>query len=358
MSHGDNERMTNLSSISEISEASRELLEAAGFSDAESLAKADADELVREMERANSILQIAEMTPGRGRVESWIAAARSLTGWVDDEVEELGMPINHEILPEVAAVLENAPFAIPLPARLLVDRELAVSDIPSAILLNRCSGDLAVKVEERIPAPKPGRAVATSNNLRIADTSATRKEIDISRIKTFEAMGAPTARPFAPIAVDADDRVALIRAPRVETNRGRDPQSRRYIRGVLHSHPVSIGFGALVTLVMSVLLPLAIISGLLLLLSVEMPERFDWVPKWVLVFPLSLPVFGIAYLIWGLQGKCRICTQKMFVPKICLKNSKAHHIRGLGHVIPVSIHILLFKWFRCPYCGTPVRLKK
>jgi hypothetical protein len=350
--------MTNLSSIPDISEASRELLEAAGFPDAEALAKAGVDELASELERANRILQLAGKTPDRGSVEAWIAAARDLTGLVEDGAVELAMPINHEILPRVAAMLENAPFAIPLSARLLVDRELAVSDIPPAILLNRYSGDLEVKVEERIPAPKHGRAITTSNNLRIADTSATRKEIDTSRIKTFDAMGAPQARPFAPIAVNGDDRIALIRAPRVETNRGRDPQSRRYIRGVLHSHPVSIGFGALVTLVMSVMLPLGIISALLLLLSVEMPERFDWVPRWVLAFPLSLPVFGIAYLIWGLQGKCRICNQKMFVPKICLKNSKAHHIRGLGHVIPVSIHILLFKWFRCPYCGTPVRLKK
>jgi hypothetical protein len=350
--------MTNLSSISDISEASRELLEVAGFSDAESLAKAGVDELTQELGRANGILQIMEKTPDRRRVEAWIAAACSLTGLVNDGAVEAAMPINHETLPKVAAMLENAPFAIPLPARLLVDRELAVSAIPSAILLNRHSGDLAVKVEERIPAPKHGRALTSSNNLRIADTSATRKEINTSRIKTFESMGAPTDRPLAPTAANRDERVALIRAPRVETNRGRDPKSRRYIRGVLHSHPISIGFGALVTLIMSVMLPLGIISGLLLLLSGEMPERFNWVPKWILVFPLSLPVFVMAYLIWGLQGKCRICAQKMFVPKICLKNSKAHHIRGLGHVIPVSIHILLFKWFRCPYCGTPVRLKK
>lgn len=349
--------MTNLSRIPEISEAWRELLEAAGFPNAESLAKTGVAELAKELERANRILQIAERTPDRDSVEAWIASARDLTGLTNGPEEEEAIPVNHEILPEVAAMLESAPFAIPLSARLLVDRELAVSDIPPAILLNRHSGDLEVKVEERIPAPKHGRAIATSNNLRIADTSA-RKEIDTSRIKTFEAMGVPTARPFAPIAVNGDDRIALIRAPLVETNRGRDPQSRFYIRGVLHSHPVSIGFGALVTLVMSIMLPLGIISALLLLLSAEMPGRFDWVPEWILVFPLSLPVFGIAYLIWGLQGKCRICTQKIFVPKLCLKNSKAHRIRGLGHVIPVSIHILLFKWFRCPYCGTPVRLKK
>lgn len=350
--------MTKLSSIPEICQVSRELLEAAGFPDAESLAKAGVDQLGKELERANQILRIAKQTPDRVSVEGWIASARGLTGLTNGRAVEVAMPVNHEILPEVAAMLENAPFAIPLSARLLVDRELSVADIPPAVLLNRYSGDLEVKVEERIPAPKYGRAIAPSNNLRIADTSATRKDIDTSRIKTFEAMGVPTARPFAPIAVNGDDRIALIRAPRVETNRGRDPKSRRYIRGVLHSHPISIGVGALVTLMISAMLPLAIISALLLLLSAEMPGRFDWVPKWILAFPLSLPVFGIAYLIWGLQGKCRICTQKMFVPKICLKNSKAHRIRGLGHVIPVSIHILLFKWFRCPYCGTPVRLKK
>ena len=350
--------MTKLSSIPEICQASRELLEAAGFPDAEALAKAGVDQLGKELERANRILQIAKQTPDRVSVEGWISSARDLTGLTNGRAVEVAMPVNHEILPEVAAMLENAPFAIPLSARLLVDRELSVADIPSALFLNRYSGDIEVKVEERIPAPKYGRAVDPSNNLRIADTSATRKDIDISRIKTFEAMGVPTARPFAPIAVNGDDRIALIRAPRVETNRGRDPQSRRYIRGVLHSHPVSIGFGALVTLVISVMLPLGIVSALLLLLSVEMPTRFAWVPNWILAFPLSLPVFGIVYLIWGLQGKCRICNQKIFVPKICLKNSKAHHIWGLGHIIPVSIHILLFKWFRCPYCGTPVRLKK
>ena len=350
--------MTDLIRISEITEASRELLEVAGFTDAESLAKAGADELSRQLERANKILQIVETTPDRGHIESWIAAARRLTGLVEHGAKESAMPVNQEILPEVAAMLENAVFAIPLPGRMLAEQKLVVSDIPSAILLNRYSGELVVKVDERIPAPKPGRPLTTTNNLRIADTSATRKEINISQIKTFEAMSAPTARAFDPLAANVDARVALIRAPRVETNRGRDPRSRRYIRGVLHSHPISIGFGALVTLLMAALLPLAIISGLLLLFSVEMPEQFDWVPKWILAFPLSLPVFGIAYLIWGLQGKCRICTQKMFVPNICLKNSKAHHIRGLGYVIPVSIHILLFKWFRCPYCGTPVRLKK
>ena len=144
----------------------------------------------------------------------------------------------------------------------------------------------------------------------------------------------------------------------METNKGRSPRSRTYIRGVLHSHPVGLSIGAVLTLALGIMLPLAIASAGLLLLSGEWPERFGWVPKWLLAFPLSLPLFGIAYVIFAMRGSCRICGQKLFVPRLCLKNSKAHHVRGLGYIVPVSLHMLLFRWFRCTYCGTPVRLKK
>ena len=154
------------------------------------------------------------------------------------------------------------------------------------------------------------------------------------------------------------DRVALIRGPRVETNKGRDPQSPFFIRGVLHSHPVSLSIGAIVTLILAIILPLAIVSAGLLLLSDLVPLHFSWVPKWLLAFPFSLPVVGMGYLFFGLGGSCRICGQKQFVPRACLKNTKAHHVRGLGYIVPVAVHMLLFKWFRCTYCGTPVRLKK
>ena len=79
--------------------------------------------------------------------------------------------------------------------------------------------------------------------------------------------------------------VALLRAPRASTNKGRDPLSRWYIRGVLHSHPFSTYAGALVTLLLLIMTPVAVISALLLLLSGETPEQFAWVPAWLLAFP-------------------------------------------------------------------------
>ena len=349
--------MTNLRSIPGIGKASLELLEAAGFPDAESLAKAGVDELANELERANRILQISKRAPARGNVQKWIASARDLTGIVENAAEAVTMPVNHEISPQVISMLANAPFAIPLPAKFLMEQQLAVGDIPAAILLNRYSGDLEVKVDDRVPGLKPGRPVVASNNVKIAETSGTRVELDASRFKSTEALAGSATRTSGPM-VNNDERIALIRGPRVETNKGRDPQSRRYIRGVLHSHPVALSMGALLTLVLGIMLPVGIISAGLLLLSGEVPEHFGWVPKWLLVFPASLPLLGLAWLVWGMHGTCRICGQKLFVPRMCLKNSKAHHIRGLGHIIPVCLHILLFRWFRCTYCGTPVRLKK
>jgi len=350
--------MTKLSSIPGIGKVSLELLEAAGFADAESLAKAGVDELAAELERANRILQIAKKAPARGNVRKWITSARDMIGGDSSTPTEVTMPVNYEKSPEVGTMLDGAPFAIPLPARVLMVNQLAVADIPPAILLNRYSGDLEVRIDDRVPAGRNGESTSPSGNVRLADNSATRFEIDNSRIRSIDVLAGAKPR-TATSKVDAvNDRVALIRAPREETNKGKDPNSRRFIRGVLHSHPVSLSVGAVFTLLLMVFLPVGIVSAGLLLLSREVPEHFWWVPKWLLVFPVALPVLGFCYLIWSLGGTCRICGQRQFVPRACLKNTKAHHIRGLGHIVPVSLHILLFKWFRCTYCGTPVRLKK
>jgi hypothetical protein len=343
--------MTHLSSLPNMGPSSLELLEAAGFSDVESLAKLEVDALSAELQRANSILKIAEHTPDRARVEHWISAARELTGATSEGIVYETEQINHEISPEIVAKLEKAPFAIPLPVKVLIDKKLGVSDIPPALLLNHYLGKLELRSDDRGPA-------TSAPSVKIADTSGTRIEINASRIKSTDAFTGDGPRLVISEAARNDERLALIRGPLEETNKGRDSSSRRYIRGVLHSHPVSLKVGAVVTLLLACALPVGIVSAALLLLSSELPEKFGWVPKWLLVFPISLPVLSIAWLIWSMNGSCRICGQKAFVPRRCLKNSKAHRLPGLGYIIPVAIHMLLFKWFRCSYCGTPVRLKK
>jgi hypothetical protein len=358
--------MTKLSSIPGIGASALELLEAVGFFDVEALAKADPDHLVAELTRANAMLKITKRPPGRANIGKWIVAAREECGLEHEPAVEataaaaaIAEPVNYELAPDVVAMLATAPFAIPLPARFLVEQRLAVGDIPPALLLNRYSGDLEVRVEERFPGVKPARVVQPSGDVMIADTAPSRLEIDVSKVKSIEEFASNTKRVSTSARTEPrDERVALIRGPLAATNAGRDPKSRRYIRGVLHSHPFGMYLGALVTLLAMGFFPIGVIAGFLLPLSDLLPLYFGWVSGWWLVFPASLPILGIAYLIWGMGGSCRICGQKQFLPKACLKNSKAHHIRGLGHIIPVCLHMLLFKWFRCTYCGTPVRLKK
>jgi hypothetical protein len=381
--------MAAFQSIPGIEASSVELLEAVGFLDEPSLAKANVDALLRELEAANALLKIADQTPGREEVERWIVAVgggRQVAASTRAEGGESLAAVNYELNPEVAEMLEKAPFALPLPAKLLVDKKLAIHDIPSAILLNRVVGDLEIRVTEpdasapepapaatpevespqALPTPRPSptgspaKKEAAKTEIRRMEPADTRRAIDVTRVKSVADVATVRLKgPAVVSAVDPDDRIALIRAPRAETNAGKNPESRRYIRGVMHANPWRLTMAAAVTLLLAVTLPLAIVSAGLLLWSDLQPELLPWVPKWLLAFPLALPVVGAAYFIWGVgSGQCKICNQPLFVPKGANKNSKAHHVPGIGYIIPTALHLLVFRWFRCTYCGTAVRVKE
>lgn len=364
--------MTDFSSLPGIGKTSCELLEAAGFFDMQSLAKAGVEELAVELQRANRILKISKRTPTVANIAKWIEAAREAVGVEAEPEAEPAMPVNYEATPQVMELLAAAPAAIPLPAWRLVESHLAVSDIPPAILLNRYSGDLEIRVSNRdsvlraVPRAPVGAAPRplSSGYVQLSEVGQQRLEIDTSRLRSIadlEKVGQRIVVSKGPANGDVSkesERIALIRAPLEATNRGRDPRSRSYVRGVLHTHPLGMTFAAIVTLVLAALLPLAVAVSALLLAAVLDPARFGRTSGWLLVIPCALPVMGILYWIAGMNGRCRICTQRVFFHRSCRKNSKAHHIRGLGHIIPLCLHLLLFRWFRCTYCGTPVRLKK
>lgn len=361
--------MSNLQTIPGIGKSSIELLEAAGYLDDVSLAQAGLDELVAELARANSILKILKRAPRRGDVEKWQATARER---LCIEQPAPLVPVNYEGNPEVGAMLAKAPAALPLPPRLLIEQKIAVSDIPPAILLNRIVGDLDVRMTESASG-KPVKSTNQGNVNRFQakperdsrkpdeGEQPVKRQIDVSRIRSISDMvqQGPARVATATPTEGQIDRVTLLRSPREKTNRGRNPESRWYIRGVLHTHPYQIAMGAFSALLVILAVPLAIAAATLLLLSDVNPEAFSWVPKWFLVFPIFLLTSGVIYLIWGVgSGKCRICGQRLFVPKNCLKNSKAHHIPVIGYILPTALHLLVFRWFRCTYCGTPVRIKE
>lgn len=356
--------MGELSSINGIGKTSLDLLEAVGISSTEELAAQDAESLAHELKRANGILLINKSVPGQAVVAKWIADALEL-GDANPAVQEkphpepdLRIPVNYEANPEVAEMLSRAPCAIPLPGRIMMDEDLEVADVTPGLLLNRYSGELEVRVDASPVSEAVLSARRPAGNLETIEMKAGRRH--------FEA---PSANRKAPSpgngkripksrSIENGDRVSEIRAPSEQTNRGKDPLSRNFIRGVLHIHPWRLRIGAVFSLLLLADLPLAIIAAFLLLLSREFPQTFPRVPEWFLVFPAALPLAGLGCLFWAYSGKCRICSQKLFVHSRALKHIKAHHVTGLGYVVPLCLHLLWYSWFRCSSCGTPVRLKK
>jgi hypothetical protein len=155
-----------------------------------------------------------------------------------------------------------------------------------------------------------------------------------------------------------EDTASLITTPLEKTNAGINPQSRYYIRGVLHTHPWSLRVGAFFTLLFFLLTPLTIVVSILVVLSGFISGLPEWISNRLLFLPALLLVFGLGYLIWGRTAKCRICHQPLFVHKAAIKHVKSHRRPCLGHVLPLSLHLLIFSWFRCSSCGTSIRLKK
>jgi hypothetical protein len=357
--------MDALNGIKGIGKASLQLLEAAGIRDAEQLAAQDVDALFAELKRANDVLGISKRPPGKATVRKWISSAMVIAGTTPEPVREEEIPRESSVAtpdgpvvnPKLAEMLSRAPCAIPLPGRIMVEKGLAVSDIPAGLPLSRYSGDPDLRVDApNAPRTDVPLQRAPANPAK-TEKKPERRQFDVSSARPMTPSAAngkriPKSKPH-----DYQDRVSLIRAPLEQTNRGKDPKSRNYIRGVMHTDPWSIRIGAIFSLMLLVNLPLSIIAAFLLLVSREFQETFSWVPEWFLAFPVALPFIGLGYMIWGFSGKCRICNQKLFVHKAALKHVNSHRLPRMGYIVPLCIHLLLFNWFRCSSCGTPVRLK-
>lgn len=433
--------MVKLKQLEGIAPEEADLLEATGWLDARSLAKAKVELLFDELQVANDALKILPTAPERSQVEAWVAlaqgavdsmvsespeqravsevpekrvvpvkkaarksakpakkaakkAARKLAKKVDDPipssvpkedaelaaaVEEdsgeaqlraLAGPVNFEADPNVAEMLAAAPFALPIAARELAEKKIPPSEIPVSPLLNRALGDLEVKIsverpqrQDLPPAIIDSRRGATPAAVQSADLgfSSSRRGFDSSRMRTVEDVQGE-ARPIRPQVTTPkspdEDRIALLRAPRPETNAGRNPASRFYIRGVLHDRPLLVWFGGLIVLLLQICLPLAVVAAPLLILSDQANGDFAWVSGWVIAFPMALPLLAMLYLMISRSAKCRVCAQRMYASKNCLKNRKAHHVPLLGHIGAVALHVMTFKWFNCTFCGTSIRIKK
>ncbi len=117
-------------------------------------------------------------------------------------------------------------------------------------------------------------------------------------------------------------------------------------KGIRHLTPVLTWFGALSVILLFV--------GLLATMALTLYMLLNGLKGKTIVGICFAPIFlsVLFYVIVGLRPSCSICRGKTFSFKGFSRNKAAHHIRPLGYVLSTALHVLILRWFRCPYCGS------
>jgi hypothetical protein len=328
----------SISKISGLGVPSIELLGAMGVENTSQLAQADADVLHMDLTKANNMLAICESSPSPKEVIRWIESAREITGLE-------GVQFESEL--ESLAEIEEMLVAIPVHGKRLAEQGIKVGDI--AVMETVVPGVREKKVFPKTqPIKYPKKEVQPVPVTEEKIVSRSQNDPKRPPVSKRNPIAIPEEKPdIAPLLSKKkeDVRVSVSKG----LNEGKKLHSRSFIRGVLNPHTWRMRLASVITLVMFALMPLSLVA-----LGMVMKTKNLW---WFIVPGVFLVIFFF-YLTVATRMKCRVCGQPVFSPKSCRKHIKAHRIRLLGYIIPTCLHMIVFHWFRCTYCGTSVRLRK
>lgn len=142
------------------------------------------------------------------------------------------------------------------------------------------------------------------------------------------------------------------------SNHGKDPNSRSYLRGIQHHSPGKLRTAAIFATALTIHIPVTALSILGIFFSTEFIELDENLKLVLMIIILSLPLTCIFYLFFSLGSRCQVCSQKHFFISRARKHRNAHHFLNKYYILPLSLHLLIFNWFRCFSCGSSIRLKK
>ncbi|MBS5508134.1 MAG: DUF4332 domain-containing protein [Akkermansia sp.] len=131
-----------------------------------------------------------------------------------------------------------------------------------------------------------------------------------------------------------------------------EPKTYLRKKGVKHMTPFRTWLGASSVLLLFVCTLFSIAVITLVLLNGER--------GWLIISLCFGPWFLalILYLSLALPRKCSVCRAHVFSFKKYTRNKAAHRIPLFGYVFATALHIFLFRWFRCPACGSSQQLEK
>lgn len=336
-----------------------ELLEAAGYMDAKTIFDHKISDITAELVKANNVLEIIDTEPTRTLVLQWLKPLEKKFG---KEIDEGGVEIDSDVLIEPKEIL-NTPFAIPVSENFIKEHHIDLQEIPqgtvrfldkeqaTAYFSNEEAAPVNYKVVADQPLSKESKNKEKEKSSLFSDAVFKGKDSEILdkkrilKMETFKNEGSTVA------PVDRPDGINLTKTTRKETNAGVSPESRFYIKGVLHKNVARFKSGCLAFIAVNILILLSFAITSLVLVDREQ----YW---WAVWAPLLGVLAIIIYFSSAQNASCPICNQRQFAPKRCLKHKSAHHWPIFGYMLPTAIHALFFKWFRCIFCGTSVRLKE
>lgn len=243
------------------------------------------------------------------------------------------------------------------------EENLSDALMPRSLKRNK-SLDNQLSLDDEVPIPAPSSASASvaakSNKPETPAAAATTTQEPIptaanaaqaSKKKLRHMSDLQNEKPKRASDSDSSARHDIRRSALAETNEGVPVHSRRFVRGVLSNFPKGTFYGALSLLFLQLSILVATVCIILLILS---PEKYAYCKWLALLCPLAL----VLYVLVAPRASCPVCRQKQFLPKNCKKHGNAHFSAPLGYMTPTALHTIIFKWFRCIYCGTPIRIKK
>ena len=374
--------MPKLDIISGIPAKAIELLEALGYLDVSDLRDADAESLVAELVKANKVLKIMPDDPSESSLRKWLklvneqnsSAGRvtskkaakknsghgqgaqsgdSEAGTSEKQKAAQKKPapkkpakrelVNFEKDTDMMQMLSLSPVAEPLDPLLMADQDLSMDDITDGILLNQCEDDVKINIMTTL-----GRADSLFRKDEVE-----RAGLNSSRIRNFDDLDS-TVQYVKPLDRGPQKEAVTLSE---ELNQGVDSRSRKFIKGVFHPQVKTVRVAA-VTAILFVAILVVNISSLLGLFLYRTNLELGVVMGWVIGLLLLLLITAATYVYFGTRARCVVCRQPPLMPKKCIKHKKAHHVKGIGYILPTALQLLIYKWFYCTYCGTALRLKK
>ena len=311
-------------------------LSSCGIDSMEMLAGIPAAEIHRVLELTAWQKGKLSFAPTLDMVHRWVETARLLVGDVDfiHPAEEIPAAV---ILPPPKPVPRRAYISPTQRARLAA----AGPPVPAAALtdLEEIQEAIIIPAALRIAQPEPQPAPATS------------PVPGVTGFNGFEEYQAGQTR-VSPLSRHSIDVLGEHQPP--ERLNANEELSRTAKRGVAHPNPVLLVVGALISLLWRVVL-MATMVGVIWLIFVA-PKPSDYA-KEIVYSAIGLAILGVLQLVVLTRARCRICSCHLFYSKNCVKNPKAHSLPLIGKVGNLSLHLLIFQWFRCMYCGTAIKLQ-